>query len=187
MSEKIRINLGSGHWKLEGWFNVDVDFHTRPDVCSDLSRGLPFDDGVADLLHSEDFLDQLDLRGAKRFLLECRRILKPGGVMRVLVPDLAQLARLYLADPEGLKGLWAEHVGIALETGTAGEVFNLGMRFAGHRFMYDGETLEALLSTCGFKARRRAFNESGIPDLRGLDLRGPHNSLSMHYDCIRPD
>jgi len=185
VAEHVKINLGSGHWKLDGWVNVDLDFASRPDVCANLAAGLPFRSGLAELMHSEDFLDQLDLEHARLFLLECHRILEPGGVIRILVPDLELMARLYLDDPERLKALWNEHVGIPLLTGTAGEVFNLGMRFAGHAFMYDGETFARLLADCGFRARRQAFNQSEIPELRGLDLRGPENSVSMHFDCYR--
>ncbi len=185
MTDKTRINLGSGHWKLEGWINVDLDFSSGPDLCADLSAGLPFHSGVADFLHTEDFLDQLDLEQARRFLEECHRILKTGGVMRVLTPDLETMARLYLHDPDRLCGLWNDYVGVPLRTGTAGEVFNLGMRHAGHTFLYDAETFTRVMSDCGFEARRAAFNESELPDLRNLDLRSPDNAISMYFDCYR--
>jgi predicted SAM-dependent methyltransferase len=185
LTRKVCINLGSGHWKFDGWVNVDLDIRSRPDVCADLGAGLPFRTASADLMHNEDFIDQLDLDGARGFLRECHRILKPGGVVRTLMPDLAQLARLYLDEPGKLVETWNTHVGVPLQTGTAGEVFNLGMRFAGHTFMYDEETFVRLAQSCGFEARRRSFNQSEIPELCGLDLRGPHNSVSMHYDCYR--
>jgi hypothetical protein len=73
-----------------------------------------------------------------------------------------------------------------LQTGLAGEVLNLAMRAKGHSlFMYDHATFVHLLSECGFEARRQEFNKSDEPELRGCDLRGPHNSISMHYDCYR--
>ncbi len=181
--EIVKINLGSGHWKFEGWVNVDRDRKSRPDVCANLAAPLPFRNAVADFLHAEDFIDQLELDQARSFLSECRRVLKPGGVARMLMPDLEKMARMYLKDPEGLKRLWLEHVGVPLAIGTSGEVFNLGMRFAGHRFMYDPETFKQLCRECGFEARRASYNQSDVPELRALDLRGPHNSISMHFDC----
>lgn len=185
--DRVRINLGSGHWKLEGWVNVDLDLASRPEVCADLSAGLPFRDSSADLMHSEDFLDQLELAPARAFLAECHRILRPGGVLRILTPDLRKMAHMYLQEPDRLLELWKTHVGVPLEAGTAAEVFNLGMRFAGHTFIYDEETLACLLDASGFEARRVTFGQSDIPDLRGLDLRSPENAISMYFDCYRKD
>ena len=182
-AQKIMINLGSGHWKFDGWVNVDLDPGSRPDVCADLSRGLPFRDRCADFMHSEDFIDQLTLAQAAHFLRECHRILKPGGVIRVLTPDVEQLARMYLHHPEALKALWRDHVGVPLEYGTAAEILNLGMRFAGHTFLYDAETFASLAADCGFRAERVAFQVSAVPELRGHDLRSPDDAISLYHDC----
>ena len=57
----LKINLGSGHWKLEGWVNVDIDPDSEPDVLADLSEPLPFEDGVAAFMHTEDFIDRVQL------------------------------------------------------------------------------------------------------------------------------
>lgn len=181
----IRINLGSGHWKLEGWVNVDIDPESRPEVLADLSVGLPFRDGCAAFMHTEDFIDQLDIEGAARFLRECHRILGPGGVIRVLTPDVEKLCAMYLNEPGALKALWREHVGVPLMYGTAGEIVNMGMRFAGHTFLYDAETLGQLAADCGFKARQVAFGESEFTQLRGLDLRSPENAISLYFDCYK--
>jgi len=183
----VMINFGSGHWKLKGWVNVDFDLGSRPDVCADLSAGLPFRDRCANFMHSEDFIDQLDLAQARCFLQECHRILKPGGVMRVLTPDVEQLARMYLHQPEALKSLWRDHVGVPLRYGTAAEILNLGMRFAGHTFLYDAETFAQLAADCGFHARRVSFQASELPQLRGHDLRSPDNAISLYHDCYKLD
>jgi predicted SAM-dependent methyltransferase len=185
MQEKVKINLGSGHWKFEGWVNVDLDLESLPDVGANLSGGLPFASGVARLMHTEDFIDQLDIEKAAEFLRECHRILAPGGVLRVLTPDMRKLAHLYLNDPDKLKSMWKEFVGIDLFVGTAGEVFNSGMRFAGHTFLYDEETFKALSKRCGFDARRVEFQQSEKPELRGLDLRSPSEAISLYFDCYR--
>lgn len=185
--EPVRINLGSGHWKLSGWINVDLDLRSRPEVCADLSVELPFRDACADYMHTEDFIDQLDLESAHRFLRECRRILRPGGVIRVLTPDVEQLAHLYLEDPDGLKKLWNDHVGVPLVLGTAAEILNAGMRFAGHTFLYDAETFARLAADCGFRAKRVGYRQSEHEALRGLDLRGPDTAISLYHDCTRMD
>lgn len=187
MNTKIKINLGSGHWKLDDWVNVDIDRESQPDVCANLASALPFANNVARLMHTEDFIDQLVLEQAAGFLRECHRILSPGGVLRVLTPDMRKLADLYLNDPAQLKTLWNSFVGVPLSLGTSGEIFNIGMRFAGHTFLYDEETFKALASRCGFDARRVEYQQSEEPELRGLDLRSPENAISMYFDCYRQD
>lgn len=182
---QVMINLGSGHWKIDGWVNVDLDLGSRPEVCADLSVGLPFRSACADFMHTEDFIDQLDLERAVSFLRECHRILKPGGVLRVLTPDVEQLARLYLHQPEALKALWREHVRVPLRYGTAGEILNAGMRFAGHTFLYDAETFTQLARDCGFEARQVSFQSSEFPQLQGHDLRSPENAISLYHDCYK--
>ena len=185
MEANIKINLGSGHWKLEGWVNVDIDAESEPDVCANLAGGLPFASGIAGLMHTEDFIDQLELEKAKEFLDECHRILAPGGVLRVLTPDMQKLAYLYLNEPDKLEDLWKNNVGVPLSLDTAGEIFNIGMRFAGHTFLYDAQTFKALASRCGFDARQVTCQHSDIPELRGLDLRSPENAVSLYFDCYR--
>ncbi len=185
MDGKLKINLGSGHWKFAGWVNVDLDFDSKPDVVANLAADLPFVDGAARLMHTEDFIDQLELQQAAAFLRECHRVLGPGGVLRVLTPDLQKLADLYLNEPGRLDSLWKNFVGVPLSLNTPGEIFNIGMRFAGHTFLYDAETFRALASSCGFDARRVEYQQSEVAELSGLDLRSPDNAVSMYFDCYR--
>ncbi len=69
----------------------------RPGVRQvDIAGGLPFPSAYAAVCYSSHVLEHLDRPGARRLLAECFRILKSGGVIRVVVPDLEQLAREYL-------------------------------------------------------------------------------------------
>ena len=181
----MKINLGSGHWKIPGWVNVDIDAGSRPDVLADLSRPLPFRDAVADFMHTEDFIDQLELPAAANLLRDCHRIIRPGGVFRILTPDVEKLAHMYLTEPEALKTLWRDHVGVPLHLGTAAEILNTGMRFAGHTFLYDRETFTRLAAECGFRAVPVTYQQSSHAELRGLDLRSPDTAISLYFDCER--
>lgn len=182
----LKINFGSGTFPLPGWVNVDADPDCNPDVLADLSRfPLPFPDACAQYLHSEDFFDQLNVDQAYDFLHECHRILAPGGVMRLLTPDLGRLVDLYQRkDPELLR-LWTGFVGLPLRTGSLCEIINLAMRLGGHTFLWDAPTLSATLDECGFEARAVRSGESAEVALRGLDLRNLQNSVSMFFDCYR--
>lgn len=180
----VNINFGCGQGKLEGWINVDLDSSCQPEVVADLSATLPFQTACAGLLYSEDFIVQLDLDCAYLFLQECYRILEPGGIMRLLTPDLEKFARAYLYQPEWLVATWERFVGIPLKTQSACEVFNRGIRLAG-QFHYDRQTLTGILKECGFNAKEVDYRQSEVPELRGLDLRHPDESISMYFDCYR--
>ena len=151
------------------------------DLCGDL----PFRSHSVDFIHSEDFFVQLDLVQGQRFLRECRRILKPTGVMRLLTPDLQSLVEAYLQRPEWLVRTWNTFVGVPLHTQSACEVVNRGMRMAG-QFHYDRQTLAQVAQACGFRIAEVEYNQSRHPELRGIDLRRPHESVSMYFECV-PD
>jgi hypothetical protein len=177
----VRINFGSGPFRLDGWINVDLDPALHPDVVTDLTRGAPFATGAVDFIFTEDLIAYLGLPGLRVFLRECRRMIKPQGAMRVLTPDLARLARMYLEEPAALVALWNRTVGVPVTTGTACEVFNLALELAG-RFPYDSATLVQLAGEAGFEAVRVGYRESRFAPLADLDYRMPRESVSMYHE-----
>ncbi|MBS0569059.1 MAG: methyltransferase domain-containing protein [Proteobacteria bacterium] len=182
----VKVNLGSGDHKLDGWLNVDLVRKDNPDLVADLSRPLPFTDASLDYIHTEDFFAALTLEQAHDFLRECRRVLKPAGVMRLLTPDLEKLAHKYLQEPEWLLKVWDHFVGLPLKTRSACEIFNLGMRLGG-KFHYDRPTLIQVAAACGLRAYETAFGQSEHAPLRGIDLRRPEDAVSMYLECVRAD
>ena len=103
--------------------------------------------------------------------------------MRILTPDVERLCHMYIDEPEALKSLWAVHVGVPLKYGTAAEILNVGMRFAGHSFIYDAETFTQIAADCGFNARQVTYRQSEHPELQGLDLRSPQTAISLYFEC----
>ena len=92
----MMLNVGCGQRFHADWVNVDlmpVDASVQP--C-DISKGLPFDDGQFDAVYHSHVLEHLGPDAGRDLLTECLRVLKPGGVIRVVVPDLEQIASLYL-------------------------------------------------------------------------------------------
>ena len=71
---------------------------------ADLRKGLPFPDSSFDAVYHSNFLEHLDRPTARRFLRECRRVLRPGGLTRVVVPDLEERSRAYLAALDAARG-----------------------------------------------------------------------------------
>lgn len=90
------LNLGCGQRFHPAWTNVDLaPAHTSIGRC-DVTQPLPFEDGAFDAVYHSHLLEHLPHAQALPFLQECRRILKPGGVLRLAIPNLEAIARLYL-------------------------------------------------------------------------------------------
>ncbi|MBK6805278.1 MAG: methyltransferase domain-containing protein [Betaproteobacteria bacterium] len=180
----IKVNFGSGPFPHEGWINVDLDTACRPDVVADLGRGLPFATSSVDFVLCDHAISCIGLEATRQFLAECRRLLKPGGTMRLLTPDLKELARLYLEQPQRLVDLWNATVGVPLATDSACEVFNLALEIQ-CRFQFDAPTFVALAREAGFDAEPVEYRRSRHPELAGLDVRPPDQSVTMSFE-LRP-
>lgn len=92
----ILLNLGCGSHYHKDWVNVDIR-SSSPDVLShDLTQKLPFEDNSVNVVYHSHLLEHFPKCNAANFLSECYRLLKPGGILRVVVPDLEMIVRLYL-------------------------------------------------------------------------------------------
>lgn len=92
------LNLGCGdrYCPDANWTNVDfVSAHPRV-IAHDLRQGLPFQANQFDAVYHSHVLEHFTPADGRRLLDECRRVLKPGGILRVAVPDGEQICRLYL-------------------------------------------------------------------------------------------
>ena len=90
------LNLGCGDRFHPEWENVDL-YPTGPGVrVCDLRKGTPYADETFDLVYHSHVLEHLPRDAALNLLRECHRVLKRGGVIRVVVPELERIARLYL-------------------------------------------------------------------------------------------
>jgi predicted SAM-dependent methyltransferase len=134
-------------------------------VHRDLSGDLPFPDRSVDYLYCSHFLEHLSRPDALHLLKEGRRILKPEGIFRICVPDLAYAVSLY-GKGESRKMLQNYFF-----------VEDLDSSMARHRYMYDYELLKAALQDAGFrKVTRYQYREGKTPDLHALDNR-PEETL----------
>ncbi|MFO0968531.1 MAG: methyltransferase domain-containing protein [Gemmataceae bacterium] len=96
MAKLNYLNLGCGRSFHPDWVNVDHIPADRSVIQHDLGRGVPFKDETFDVVYHSHILEHFARPDGERFIDECRRVLKKGGVLRIAVPDLEQVARLYL-------------------------------------------------------------------------------------------
>ena len=151
----IRLNLGSGPLPIEGWTSVDI-FGMGADVTWDLRRGVPFRDESVDAVFLEHVLEHFRIEDVLDVLVECRRVLVPGGIVRIGVPDFGRYMESYAGAPDFIESVRPGRPTRLLA------VAEVALRH-GHRSVWDGATLEAVLTEAGFvDARRRSFRDSDL-------------------------
>lgn len=95
------LNFGCGGIFHPDWTNLDASPVSPDVVAHDLRQRFPFADGTFDAAYGSHVLEHLEPDAAEEVLRDCFRILRPGGIVRIAVPDLESIARLYLAALEG--------------------------------------------------------------------------------------
>jgi len=98
---KLYLNLGCGGRFHPDWINMDVAPSHPSVIHVDLSKGIPLPDGHCVVVYHAAVLEHFRQGDALGFLQECARVLAPGGVIRVGVPDLERLCQLYLGRLQG--------------------------------------------------------------------------------------
>lgn len=96
LEDKKYLNLGCGKRYHPAWINMDIAAHGPDVIRNDLSRGIPLPDASCDVVYHSAMLEHLRLPDAKALMIECYRVLKSGGIIRVGVPDLEKICQLYL-------------------------------------------------------------------------------------------
>lgn len=140
--DQVRLHLGCGWNKLPGWINIDL-VGGKTDLVWDLRRPLPFDRSSVDAVFLEHVFEHMAYSETLTVLGHLKTTLKPGGVLRVGVPDAGMYAKWYASDPESLR---AERWGRATAMLALREVF----QEHAHVAAYDAETLILVLEAGGF-------------------------------------
>ena len=178
-----KLQLGTGPNPLPGWLNTDLLPDTYPEhrnqiVFLDATKPFPLYATTFDYVFSEHQIEHVTEPDARSMLKECFRILRPGGRVRIATPDLKAILALY-EDPLDER---ARHyidwvVTRFLPNVRSGNkrcyVINQMFMAYKHRFIYDHETLAALLTDAGFvELVRQQPGESDDPVLRGVEAHG---------------
>ena len=148
-AKDLCINLGAGPSGKPGWVNVDCAPNKGINCLCDCRYKLPFPSGSAQCIFSEHFFEHLDFYDeAPLFLSECFRILKPTGVLRIIVPDVGRYLEAYnnkgwfaLKELRGIhEGLHDPYYPVSFTSKI--ELVNLIFRqFSEHKFGYDFDCL----------------------------------------------
>lgn len=180
------LNLGCGYPRPgEPWINIDQLHSSLPDPKSperinlakernyidcDLSKGIPFDVNEIDGIFASHFLEHLTPQEGVAFLKECMRVLRPGGVLRVSVPDAKVMIAFMQAGNNSYHGEYCP------PDTTFTEIVLL---FPEHKQITTEETVYAHLYLAGFRnIQKSSFKKSQLAGLEAIDNR-PSFSLFM--------
>lgn len=93
-----RLNWGCGSHVAPGWINSDVKDTAGIDLVADIRKGLPLANDSIDYAVSIHALPELPFSQQVPVLSELLRVLKPGGVLRLSLPDLRRGIDAYLRE-----------------------------------------------------------------------------------------
>ncbi len=183
----VLVNIGCGPFGKEGWINFDLFAAPGVTLRVDCRRRFPLADGAARGIHVEHYFEHLEPTTERpRFLAECRRCLEPGGVLRIVVPDMRKYVEAYLAPGWGMLN----------DIGCGGELpqstFATKMEALNHVFVQDGEHyggfdeeyLRSTLELAAFTGIQRVqWREGHFPG--GAIDREQHQPYSLYMEARR--
>ena len=209
-----KLHLGCGLVAPKGWMNLDGSLnvtisqhkwlrstlsalHLLPRSMAtvsypanvrriDIAKRLPFPDGSFDAVFSSHTLEHLYLSQTRSLLRECLRVLRPGGVVRHVVPDLGALCEEYFGNrkidwnrPDKMPACRADRMNLRLlmrepvpgARTLAGRINERLFDFHSHKWMFDEESLTYHMTESGFvNCRRRGHLDSEIPNIGDVEL-----------------
>ncbi len=128
-----------------------IDFANKNRIeFGDAAKGLPVPDGSAEVLYTSHMVEHLDATERDAFLAEAMRVLCPGGILRIAVPDISVHVAKYLQDRDADAFIERTHLTVprARSLGQRFRLLMVGTRH--HQWMYDGSSLCAVLRANGF-------------------------------------
>lgn len=140
----IKVHLGCGDKYLDGFVHIDMAAYDHIDYQRDVRDLSCFEDNSVSLIYACHVLEYFDLQEAVDVLKEWQRALKPGGILRLAVPDFAAMVRVYqrygdLSLIHGpLYGRWMIRTA-------------MGEKMIYHHAVYDFDALRAVLESVGFQ------------------------------------
>jgi predicted SAM-dependent methyltransferase len=99
--QKKLLNLGCGNHYHKDWVNIDFVSRSKDVIEHNLLGGIPYPDNFFDVVYHSHVLEHFTKRDALEFIKGCYRVLKPGGIIRIAVPDLETITKNYLSFLEG--------------------------------------------------------------------------------------
>ena len=167
------LHVGCGPNLMPGWINTDFESDHPVNFHLDITKPLPFPDACLDAIYAEEVIEHVELVDGRKFLAEARRILKPGGAIRLTTPGADECCRIYLGMEERKADEWGQFW-LNPQEFSPEMWINACFNFYGHKHIYSAAQLRAEMKRAGFSETRLCkphVSESGIAELSGLERR----------------
>src|SRR5271157_3276253 len=143
---RLHLHLGCGPRYLEGFVNVDANPFNKIDLWLDVRNGLPFPEDYADSIYSTHMFEHFYPDELNLLLRECLRVLKRGGGMRLIVPNLESAIQAY----SQRQSAWFDDSFPRHFDSLGGRFSNFIFCDGQHRTAFDFTHLEEVLKRAGF-------------------------------------
>lgn len=174
----FKLELGAGPNRRPGWLSTDLHEREHDDgtycLSLDATRPFFFQDNQFGYAYCEHMIEHIPLSAGRAMLAEVRRVLSPGGVLRVVTPSLGFLLRVISPDRGALEQQyleWSIRNFVPDAPASTNAIFlNNFVRNWGHVFVYDRKTLSLAMKEAGFRdVVERPFGQSNHAALSGLE------------------
>lgn len=151
------LNIGCGPYSRPEFINLDYLWEPGIDVCWDIAKKCyPFANSSLEGIFTEHCLEHIEMKEALANFKEFFRMLKPGCIARIVVPDCELYIDIYEMRKRGSKVRMPYEDGYITPMARINGIF----RNHGHKFIYDFDTIKNLLNQAGFsKITKHSFGE----------------------------
>jgi predicted SAM-dependent methyltransferase len=176
-----RLNWGCGDHVAAGWINSDVKQGAEVDLVADIKAGLPLASDCLDYAVSVHALPELSYPELVPALRELRRVLKPGGVLRLVLPDLDRAIDAYRRGESGYFKVDPDEV-----RSLGGRLIVQMLWYGYSRSLFTGDFAAELLEKAGFEQVRHCRYQqtaSRFAEIVALDNR---EDESLYVEAQKP-
>jgi predicted SAM-dependent methyltransferase len=175
----LHLHLGCGTKYLPGFVNIDANPFNKVDLWLDVRNGIPFPSDRIDSIYSTHMFEHFYPDELQKLLRECYRVLKPGGGIRLVVPNLENAISAYVQK----RNDWFYDAFPRHFDSLGGRFSNFIFCDGQHRAAFDSTYLDEVLSRVGFtsveessEGTSRIYGEM-VPPFDPQDLKDLSHSL----------
>lgn len=182
----LKLEIG-GLSPRPGWIVTNVNAVTRNFL--DATKRWPVEDASVSHVYADNVVEHLPLEATRSMLVEAHRCMRPGGIIRLITPDVRAHVDMYLAGSSALDEAAARHYrDLGLKVEHPIDVLRIPIGEFGHHegYVFDFETLRAELERAGFSSVIRTdAGSSSHPEFAGLDQRASEGGAQLAVEATR--